>query len=239
MANWHNGRIETLGSPFIRPELLSQLNFTDQLGFDPQETVERSFLGCPEYLLAAIQRLSAIRDSIPASKPLGKIAILSYIRSTSSVLERIHRFDSFVWASNLLQHCSSQEMNNLGTLSEAYKFGALIYGRRVLEALGQDVSFQEDFISELFGQIDALRVHSSLFKCVLWPIFVAGLECQQSQRRFISGHLERFWEVTKCVNVINASEILQVYWQREDQTQLASSGWIFSIGRLERDWLLI
>lgn len=188
----------------------------------------------------AIQSLSAQRDSIAESAPLDDTAARSHIQDVTTKIASIQCFDCESWASSLHSpRPSAQKTSNLVMLSQSYKLGALIYGRRVSDALCEEVTQQDELVAELLGLIDALRGDQALFKCVLWPMIVAGLECrQQAQREFLTGCLEEFWVATNCLNVINAAKILQGYWL-QDSFEGASSGWIFDIGRLGRDWLLI
>ncbi|RMJ22893.1 C6 transcription factor Acr-2 [Aspergillus sp. HF37] len=94
----------------------------------------------------------------------------------------------------------------------------------------------DDLVCELVGTINALRSDGTLFKCILWPMFIAGLESRQmSQRRFLIGCLERFWLETKCLNVVNAADILQKIWDQGG----SSPQWIFNTSQLGHDWLLI
>ncbi|KAJ5682600.1 hypothetical protein N7462_005765 [Penicillium macrosclerotiorum] len=234
--------IETLGATFLRPKLLSQFATFDQQELQLQETIEASFLGCPDYILTAIQCLSMQRDSISGSVPLDDDATTSHLQETSSLLELIQNFDCFAWASNLEQsrNPSPQEVLNLCTLSRSYKLGALVYGKRIHDSLTGGVTVLDDVISELLGLIDSLKNDHVLFKCVLWPIFVAGLECHwQVQRDFLVGCMEQFWDITSCLNAVNAARILQDYWKQSDASGQAPSQWIFDIGRLGRDWLWI
>ncbi|GMG11780.1 unnamed protein product [Aspergillus oryzae var. brunneus] len=146
------------------------------------------------------------------------------------------------WASDITQlHThSTQDTTMLSMMAESYKAGALIYGRRVLDALTGNMTPLSDLVRELITIIEAMRCDEALFKCILWPMFVAGLESrQQDQRDFVIGCLEKFWFETKCINVVNAANILKRFWRMEDTQQTLSSQWIFNIGQLGRDWLLI
>lgn len=232
-------RIETLGSTFLQPKLLSKFIFADQTEHQIQEAIEQSFLGCPEFLLTAIQFLSNERDAIAEKLPDGA-AIQTHIQDTTAMLKLIHDFDSYAWASSLhYSSRSSVKINNLCTLSQVFQTGALLYGRRVLDALTENITEQGNLVSELLGLIDVLTEDEALFKCVLWAIFVAGLECQsQAQKDFLVECLERFWTATSCLNVINAAKILKGYWDQKEDPE-TSSQWIFDIGRLGRDCLLI
>ncbi|KAJ5161714.1 hypothetical protein N7492_007106 [Penicillium capsulatum] len=234
--------IETLGATFLRPRLLSQFSSLNQQELRVQETIEKAFLGCPEYMLTAIQCLSMQRDSISGVKPLDDTTIHSHMAETASLLTLIDNFDSYAWASSLQysRDSSPQKIANLCKLSQAYKIGTLLYGQRILDALTSEVTVQDDKLSELLGLIDSLKDDQDMFKCVLWPVFVAGLECRwQAQRDFLIGSLERFWEITRCLNAVNAAKTLRGYWEQVGLPSEAPSQWIFDIGRLGRDWLWI
>jgi hypothetical protein len=238
--------IGILGGTFVRPKLLTQFSGLQQPELQPKDVVERSFLGCPVYLLDAIQNLSTQRDAIADSKNINDYDVRQQIQNITGVVESIESFDCYEWATALprRQVPSQQEITNLCSLASSYKLGALLYGRRVLDARTGKESSQTELVCELIMAIGSLQNDDTLFKCILWPIFVAGLECQwKTQRQFLAQCLERFWHLTLCFNVINGSEILNTYWQEKDQRSQSStpssSQWIFNMGRLGQDWLLI
>lgn len=199
-----------------------------------QLSVDQSYLGCPEYLLDVLRSFSVYRDILTSPEPIDEIVSDSYIQQAGSVLESTKEFDCYAWASSLPQSYS-QDTQKLYTLAQSYKIGSLIYGRRVFDALANKTTSRDDLVRELIGTIDALKADEALFKCMLWPMFVAGLEAQEkTQRDFVIGSLDKFWFETKCVNVVNAGNILRKFWKQNCQTS-----WIFNIGQLERDWLLI
>jgi hypothetical protein len=220
---------------------LSKFAPTDQKDIEPQEAIEQSFLGCPDYLLKAIQFFSNERDTIAGSKLSDSAAVETHIHDTTTMLALVQKFDSYAWALSVQsqRQSSVDDINNLCTLSQAYKTGVLLYGRRVLDALTKTTTVQDELVSELLGLLNNLKDDEALFKCVLWAIFVAGLECRaQAQRDFLVGCLEKFWRDTSCLNVINAAKILQDFWEQEERLE-SPSQWIFDIGCLGRDWLLI
>jgi hypothetical protein len=222
--------------------LLSYFASFEQQELQLQESIESSFLGCPEYLLSVIQLLSMQRDSISEPNQLDQMAMESHTKETKSLLEMIQNFDCYAWASGLPQSRtpSPSEIISLCSLSRSYKLGTFIYGRRILDAMAGEKTTLDDTVAELLGLIDSLQNDRIMFKCVLWPIFVAGLECQwQPQREFLIACAERFWDITSCLNAVNAAKILQDYWRQTDASGLAQSRWIFDIGRLGRDWLWI
>ena len=214
----------------------------NQSHVQPEETIQQSFLGCPDHLLNAIQYFSFLRDILADVEQTDEVVIVDSTRYAIEMLESIQTFDCNIWASSQAQLPSFSicDIDMLRKLSESYKIGAFIYGRRVLDALTHDVTPQDDLVSTLLHIIGELKDDGIVLKCILWPIFIAGLECQsQSPRVFLITCLERFWADTSCLNAINAFKILDEYWMRADYGELSSSRWIFSVAHLGRDWLLI
>lgn len=229
-------RIETLGGTFVRPKLLSQFDLLRGPQF--QETVEQSFLGCPEYLLDAIRYLSARRDAITGPERHNDSTFSYFVENTVTMIDFIQQFDCSVWVSSLLLNTmGTGDINSLCTLARTYQIGALIYGKRILGALTKECLPLDDLVQELIDAISSLQDDYALYKCILWPIFIAALECQPDQRISLLSYMEKFWDCTSCVNAINAAKIIKDYWEQTDGA--LSSQWIFSIGSLGRDWLLI
>ncbi|KAL4919014.1 fungal-specific transcription factor domain-containing protein [Aspergillus aurantiobrunneus] len=228
--------IEALGATFVRPDLLSSPTSIDESATLLQDVVEESFLGCPEYILTAVQFFSLQRDVIAS----GNTSDLAGLHEIISVLDAVQEFDCYTWASALPQESVKRDINDLCKLARAYQLGAVLYGRRVVDALESIQTQQEPIVSELIGVIISLQHGSNLLKCTLWPITIAGLECQAPpERDILLQALEKFWQDTKCLNVTNAAKILQASWRRMDHNPAVAKDWIFYIGRLSHDWLLI
>ncbi|KID85262.1 C6 transcription factor (Acr-2) [Metarhizium guizhouense ARSEF 977] len=147
------------------------------------------------------------------------------------------------WAAALPQMSSAPvHIDELAILAEIYKIGAQIFGRRVIDALVGEttVQNQDHLVHRLVGLIRELRRNDNLFRCILWPMVIASLECHQiEQKEFLKDCLQRFWLETRCLNVVNTEAMLRKRWQQEERGASAPSQWIFKIGRLGGDWLLI
>lgn len=206
----------------------------------PQDTLEQSFLGCPGYLLNSIQYLSHQRDAIAGLDTLNTdIGILRRIQDLTATLDSIRNFDCRLWVSSLPHQSPTHDIHHLSALSTAYKLGAQIYGQRVLDALTNERTPQDTLVAELLRVIASLRDDPFLFKCILWPMCIAAVECPrpaQAQRQFLTGCMEKFWRDTKCLNAVNAARILQRYWEWEGEGE---GRWIFEVGILDGDWLLV
>jgi hypothetical protein len=236
--------IEVLGATYTNPKILlspsTRLPAATKL---LQEKLEHSYLGCPEYILQALGVFSSCRNflvlpGLKSEKDLG-----AHIDRACSMLTCTEKFDSRAWAAALPQMSSApMHVDELAILAEVYKIGAQIFGRRVIDALVGEtrVQNQDHLVHRLVGLIRELRRNDNLFRCILWPMVIASLECCQiEQKEFLTGCLQRFWLETRCLNVVNTEAILRKRWQQEGREGSAPSQWILKIGQLGGDWLLI
>ncbi|KAL4747415.1 hypothetical protein BDW72DRAFT_206503 [Aspergillus terricola var. indicus] len=227
--------IESLGATFVRPELLSKCPSIDESSNLLDDVIEESFLGCPEFILTAVQLFSLQRDTIANGNSPGQ----PRAEDVRPILDAVSDFDCRAWASALPQESVTHDLDGLTKLARAYQLGGILYGQRVLDAIEKIRTSQDSVLSELVDIITSLQ-QTNLLKCTLWPITVAGLECQeQRQRDLLIQALEKFWQDTKCSNVTSAATILQNYWSKIDHNPAVANDWIFDIGQSSHDWLLI
>ncbi|KAL3460112.1 fungal-specific transcription factor domain-containing protein [Aspergillus heterothallicus] len=234
--------IDTLGAALSHPKPLCELSTSYDAAVG-QESIVRSFLGCPEFLLKSINFFSNQRRVVGELSQHGYGAFQGHIDDTRTMLDLTENFDSLKWASgfhpsNVTSAC---EVHNLSMLSEAYKIGTLLYGRQVLAGMGTHPATlgNNELVSQLLACISSLRGEEAFFKCLLWPTFLAGLHCvKHSQQLLVSDTLRMLWHSTNCLNVINASNILKHYWERIEALD-AEHQWSSGLPELDRHWLLI
>lgn len=176
-----------------------------------------------------------------SSQPRSEADLETRIHRADDVLRSMENFDCDSWAATLPRLPStSVQIQQLSKLAESYKLGAQIYGRRILDALIGVETSQDHLVHRLISVIHELEGNSDLFKCILWPMVITGLESrEQVHREFISGCLEKFWLETRCLNVANTGTILRKLWQWEEREDSTTKHWIFRIGQLGGDWLLV
>lgn len=208
-----------------------------------QESIIRSFLGCPDFLLEAIRYFSNRRHVIETLQTHDDTLIQELARETQSMLDLTASFDCVEWASNSVQSkdLPAVKIEKLSLLSESYRTATLIYGNRVLRALipstGTVTPDYHGLVRQLLNVIDALKCEDALFKCLLWPTFIAGLECQnESEQQQVMRCLKTLWDLTSCLNIINASMIIQGHWRQkhfdgnsvpdESQLHVIGQGWL-------------
>ncbi|KAF4771764.1 hypothetical protein HAV15_004593 [Penicillium sp. str.  len=210
-----------------------------------QESIIRSFLGCPVFLLGAIRYFSNQRHVIETLNMDDDLSIHNHVRDTVTMLELTAKFDCLEWASKSVQSSisSAWEIQKLSLLSEAYRTAAVLYGKRVLRAFKASIETtapdSEELVLRLLGVIDSLKCDPALFKCLLWPTFIIGLECQtHGEQQVVIGFLKMLWDLTFCLNVINSSKILRDHWKRKHfDGNLTSERSDLNV--IEQGWLLI
>ena len=160
------------------------------------------------------------------------------IRDTQSMLQLTANFDCVEWAFNSVQSKDLQtvDIEKLSLLSESYRTATLIYGNRVLRTLmtsiGSMTSDYHGLVQQLLDVIDALKCEDALFKCLLWPTFIAGLECQnESEQQQVLQYLKTLWDLTCCLNIVNASTIIQSHWRQKHfdcnlVSDVGGQGWL-------------
>lgn len=208
-----------------------------------QESIVRSFLGCPEALLRAIRYFSSQRDILEYLDCQNEKLLNDNMANINTMLEITADFDCFRWSQRVIALDVAQEshMQMLSLLAQAYKTATLLYGRRIIGAFCYQLSAKtpsnKELVSELLTTINQLEADPALFKCLLWPTFIAGLECQTgAERESIAYYLRGLWDLTSCLNVISAHRILKEYWREADDdhhsekacqpTRVIDEGWL-------------
>lgn len=165
------------------------------------------------------------------------------VRDTLTMLDLTQNFDCVEWASGFQRSSTSiVDVQKLSNLSLAYKTATLLYGRRVLNAFKTAVPDNEVLVIQLLALIDDLKSDTALFKCLLWPTFIAGLECQtEAQQNAVLQSMRMLWDSTSCLNIISASKVLQDRWKQKPSTGdvLPDVYGGPDLYRIDRDWPLI
>ena len=209
-----------------------------------QESIIRSFLGCPGFLLRAIHFFSVQRHLVGSLQLHDDLTIYEHIRNTSTMLELTAKFNCHRRAleSVQLRVPSEVQIEELTLLLQAFKIATMLYGNRILHAfkthLGIITPDNHELVLQLLSTIDSLKSNATFFKCLLWPIFIVGLESQvASEHELVVEFLKRIWNLTCCVNVINASKILRDSWKHVHLGSSLAPGTAIPV--IETGWLLV
>lgn len=130
-------------------------------------------------------------------------------------------FDSQRVAASLPGAPGPNMIRDLNSLSEAFRYAALLYTERLAapNVQASHNSFR-NLVSQVVYYATALELGSSAEKFLLWPLFVAGSECvNELQQNIIRSKCRDIMSRSGYMNNLAALEVLERLWAGEFQQQ--------------------
>lgn len=235
------------------------------------QTEQTMFTGCPGYLLYVILFTTSLRHGGPGQSdsvllPNDSTTVIPEA-NLPSILAYIENFDPAAWAlemQSLMAPKSTYDpsaipsptlslhdyspSNELFTspyhLAFAYKIAITLYATRVLKHPSLQEADFTSAVTSLLSHISQIPTTSELLKCTVWPIFIAGTECQDPEQRvWIQHWLQKIWDEYLSVNIRAAGRVLEIIWNRNNASHSlgADEGgdWIQYLDRSTFNWLFI
>ncbi|KAF7526959.1 hypothetical protein PCG10_003513 [Penicillium crustosum] len=256
--------MEIMGSTLARPGALSKPFYSSSMGPEILKRLEEnSWVGCPAYLLEVIFFIHALwyPDSEVAAITPQPTALPTPIQpgqpltldSFASLLQGIRNFDPIAWSQEMQNVFFVPNLTYRLALATSYQDAVYLYTSRVLSRAREgfsppwtDVGLPLDhrlIATNLITQICLIPNSDPHFKCLIWPTFIAGVECRPSQRGLILEKLASLYEALTSVNVRNAAWVLRLMWQKQDlkrrerQNVSDEQGYDNNDYDLEFDWI--
>ncbi len=142
---------------------------------------------------------------------------------------------------------TSAQVRDLGSLSEAFRYAALLYTERL--ASPNVPSTHNNFrnlVSQIVYYATSLEAGSSAEKFLLWPLFVAGSECvNELQQNMVRSKCREIMSRSGYMNNLAALDVLERLWagdfQDDDMSaRRGSFSWTRCIGGpgVEVEWIM-
>lgn len=127
-------------------------------------------------------------------------------------------FDGQRLASSMVPTPTPAQMRDLCSLSEAFRYAALLYTERLA---GPDVPSSHEQFRNLVSQVvyyaTSLEAGSSAEKFLLWPLFVAGSECvNELQQNIVRNKCRDIMARSGYMNNLAALDVLERLWAGEE-----------------------
>ncbi|KAK8100958.1 fungal-specific transcription factor domain-containing protein [Apiospora kogelbergensis] len=126
-------------------------------------------------------------------------------------------FDPHRMMASLPGSPASSLIRDLGSLSEAFRYAALLYIERL--ASPNIPSSHESFrnlVSQVVYYATSLETGSSAEKFLLWPLFVAGSECvNELQQNIVRNKCREIMSRSGYMNNLSAIDVLERLWAGE------------------------
>lgn len=158
-------------------------------------------------------------------------------------------FDAMRLQSTLPCDPSPSQLRDLGCLSEAFRYAALLYTERLAAPASPSSSANfQNLVSQVVYYATSLEVSSAAEKFLLWPLFVAGSECVNDlQRNIVRSKCRDIMGRSGYMNNLAALDILENLWSGEIEggkgmgpVKTAPFNWMKYIGGVggEVEWIM-
>ncbi|OAA36263.1 Zn(2)-C6 fungal-type DNA-binding domain protein [Metarhizium rileyi] len=127
------------------------------------------------------------------------------------------QFDAVAVAAALPESPSPSQVRDLGSLSEAFRYAALLYTERLAgpSTPSSATNFQ-NLVSQVVYYATSLDAGSTAEKFLLWPLFVAGSECvNELQQNIVRTKCRDIMSRSGYMNNLSALDILEKLWAGE------------------------
>ncbi|KAK2589993.1 hypothetical protein QQS21_012326 [Conoideocrella luteorostrata] len=124
------------------------------------------------------------------------------------------QFDAAAVAASLPGSPSPSQIRDLGSLSEAFRYAALLYTERLAgqSTPSSHTNFQ-NLVSQVVYYATSLDAGSTAEKFLLWPLFVAGSECvNELQQNIVRTKCRDIMSRSGYMNNLSALDVLEKLW---------------------------
>lgn len=124
------------------------------------------------------------------------------------------QFDAATVAASLPGAPSPSQMRDLGSLSEAFRYAALLYTERLAVPMTPSSHTNlQNLVSQVVYYATSLDAGSTADKFLLWPLFVAGSECvNELQQNIVRTKCRDIMSRSGYMNNLSALDVLEKLW---------------------------
>ncbi|KAG7122939.1 hypothetical protein HYQ45_014217 [Verticillium longisporum] len=123
-------------------------------------------------------------------------------------------FDASRIQASLPSPATPSQIRDLGSLSEAFRYAALLYTERLASPnVPSNHSNFQNLVSQVVYYATSLEAGSSAEKFLLWPLFVAGSECvNELQQNIVRSKCRDIMTRSGYMNNLAALDVLERLW---------------------------
>ncbi|EGS21078.1 gal4-like Zn(II)2Cys6 binuclear cluster DNA-binding domain-containing protein [Thermochaetoides thermophila DSM 1495] len=127
---------------------------------------------------------------------------------------------------------TSAQVRDLNSLSEAFRYAALLYTERLASPhVPSNHNTFRNLVSQVVYYATSLEAGSAAEKFLLWPLFVAGSECvNELQQNIVRSKCRDIMARSGYMNNLAALDILERLWAGECRDTLSRNGVVGAMG---------
>ncbi|KAI1016856.1 hypothetical protein LB504_006749 [Fusarium proliferatum] len=197
-----------------RRESLTGFNVNDQLG--DMSSVTSHGLGDGRSNTGIHEDRTAPTSAPAASYEEGRSLFWHEWKEARLALQNWN-FDAPRVSASLPEPCTQSQLRDLESLSEAFRYAALLYTERLVSpSLPSGHQSIQSLVSQVVYYATNLDTGSSAEKFLLWPLFVAGCECvNELQQNMVRSKCRDIMFRSGYMNNLAALEVLEKLWAQD------------------------
>lgn len=159
--------------------------------------------------------MNSVSRSSPANEGQRSVFWTEW-KETRSALQN-WQFNASAVAANLPGSPSPAQVRDLGALSEAFRYAALLYTERLVSPnLPSSHSNFQNLVSQVVYYVTSIEAGSAAEKFLLWPLFVAGSECvNELQQNIVRSKCRDMMTRSGYMSNLSALGVLERLWSTE------------------------
>lgn len=233
----------------------STLNFSagpqklipDSIDLEPilEYAQTNNYLSCPAPLLRIMVKSFELPDTREFASEGLALEIEEQVRM---LLVDALSFDPLDWAYTFEPASPFEDLEKRARIASAHRAAVCIYISRVLScnnplldpSSGSALVSLTGLADEIVHHVSHLHPSDNVFKCISWPLFLAGAESEDPvQRTWIMNELDTFYNVMYWGYIPTVKSVLEVIWSNKDRAaDGADNCWVDEVKEMGTDLLI-
>ncbi|KAF2267568.1 hypothetical protein CC78DRAFT_613999 [Lojkania enalia] len=218
----------------------------DTIDVEPilQYAETNNYLSCPGPLLRVMLESFDLPDLRETKSIPTKVQ-----DQVQKLLESALAFDPVKWATRDFRPASPfEDLEKRALIASAHKAAVCIYVARVLPAgnpllnpiHGTALVSLTGLADEVVYNISCIKPGDTVFKCICWPLFLAGAESEDlAQRAYILQLLDAQWNEMYWGYICTVQNVLEAIWSyRELYEELDDYCWVDDVKKMGTELLI-
>jgi hypothetical protein len=164
------------------------------------------------------------------------------------LLQRALDFDPIAWSCHFEPASPFEDLKQRVRIASAHRSAVCIYLARVLPATHPLLDPASDtalvnltmLANDVVQHISHLKPGDAVFKCICWPLFLAGAESEDpAQREWIMNILDTLYSEMYWGYLHTVKRVLETIWLCKDRAELGSDNcWVDEVKEMGTDVLI-
>lgn len=201
----------------------------------------QSYLSCPPEILQIILQASQLSHENLAVTSMTDSS-LEAADQALALIDQALDFDIPGWANRIQQVANITDVESRVHSASAHRSAACLYILQALPLIRAVRPVDTDFlVADILNNLTAIGEDDPFFKSTSWPIFIAGAETRDPEKRtWALKRLLRVWDICPWGYLITAIEMLKATWALQDRNgNQGSVNWLRDLRGLGLENLIV